>query len=438
MTLPTIIGNDPDIRILVDGKPPRTSVYLLYTITALLLIGLVWAAFAELEEVARGAGRVIPSRQIQVVQSPERGIIKEIAAEEGGIVEAGQVLVRIDDTGFSSELGEIEQKRLALLAQVARLDAESTGAELAFDDDLRQKAPDLVAEQESVYRAKHDAYGNDILVLEKQADQRRSEIAELTAKRDQLRTTTEIMRRELAIKEKLYRTKVLPEVQYLELSRHFKENEGELAVTEASIGRAEAALQEAEERLNNATLQFRATAQEELANTRAELSVLGETVRRAEHKVSGTELKSPVKGVVNKLNVTSLGAVVQPGENIVEIVPMEDSLLIEARIRPQDVAFLHPGQKANVKITAYDFSIYGGLSGSLERISADTTTDDNGDTYYRVIIKTDKNYLRTETSPLPIIPGMVATVDILTGKKSVLDYLLKPITKMRKEALRER
>ncbi len=429
---------DRGVRLAALGGAPRASVHLLYALVALIAVAILWASFASLEEVTRGDGKVIPSRQIQVVQAPERGIVQAIDIEEGDVVAAGQVLVRIDDTGFSSELGEVQKKRLVLLARLARLEAESAGREPAFDAALEGEAPDIVAEQRSVYRAKQEAYDTDVVVLERQRDQKRGEIAELTARRTQLSETLEIMRREIAIKERLYRSKVLPEVQYLELSRQLKQTEGELAITEASIGRAGAAVAEAEERLRNAMLQFRATAQEELANVRAELSILAETIKGAAHRVSATELKSPVKGVVNRLDITSLGAVVQPGQNVVEIVPIEDSLLIEARIRPQDVAFLHPGQKANVKITAYDYSIYGGLSGNLERISADTIRDEQGNTFYRVIVRTDKNFLRDEANPLPIIPGMVASVDILTGQKTLLDYLLKPITKMRQEALRER
>lgn len=427
-----------DIRVALQTRPPRYATNIVVIGLVLFFVGLTWAAFAELEEVTRGDGRVVPSRQIQVVQAPEKGIVKEILIAEGDIVEPGQIIIRIDDTDFSSQLGEIRQRRWALLAKIRRLEAETLGKELAFSDTLREAVPNLVAEETNVYHAKQIRLENELAVLRNQATQKEQEYQELQAKLNKLDSVLEIMDRELEINETLYNRKVLPEIEFLRLKRQQSEMRGEREVTKASLLRADAARQEAAERSRNVRTTFVAEAQQELATARGEFAVLDESIKAAADRVRRTDLAAPVKGVVNKLNVTTIGAVVQPGADVVEIVPLEDSLLIEAQIRPQDVAFLSPGQKATVKITAYDYSVYGGLDGTLERISADTTEDEKGNRFFRIFVRTDKSFLGSESNPLPIIPGMVASVDILTGEKTVLDYILKPIKKVRDEALRER
>ncbi len=427
-----------DIRDVIQTKPPRYTTNVIRIGLVLLVVALAWAYFATLEEVTRGDGRVVPSRQIQVVQAPEPGIVEKIFVREGDVVEQGQPLIEIDDTNVSSQLGEIRQRRWALMARVARLDSEAEAKPLAFPQELQTEAPRLIAEEENVYRDKKARLENELRVLQNQASQREQEYQELLAKQDKLEAVIEIMKREVEIKQSLYERKVLPEIEFLQLQRQLTESQGELSITKASVQRSLAAKEEARERSGSAVATFVSEASQQLAESRGELAVIEETLRGAADKVRRTELVSPVKGIINKLNITTIGAVVQPAADLVEIVPLEDTLLIEARIRPKDVAFLHPGQKAQVKITAYDFSVYGGLEGSLERISADTTEDEEGNRFFRVMIRTDKNYLGSDTEPLPIIPGMVASIDILTGQKTVLDYILKPIKKVRDEALRER
>ena len=427
-----------DIRDVIQTKPPRYTTNIVRIGLVLFFVLLIWAYFASLEEVTRGDGRVIPSRQIQVVQAPDTGIVEKIFVREGDIVEEGQALIEIDDTTFSSQLGEIRQRRFALMAKIARLEAEADQVPLAFPEVLSKAVPGLISEEENVYRDKKSSLENELSVLRNQASQKEQEHQELLAKENKLDAVIEIMAREVEINQKLFERKVLPEIEFLRLQRQLKESEGELAVTKASVLRSLAAKEEARERSRNAVSTFVSEARQQLAEARGELAVINESMRGAADRVRRTELVSPVKGIINKLNITTIGAVVQPAADLVEIVPLEDTLLIEAQIRPKDVAFLHPDQKAQVKITAYDFSVYGGLEGRLERISADTTEDEEGNRFFRVMIRTDKNYLGSDTDPLPIIPGMVASVDILTGEKTVLDYILKPIKKVRDEALRER
>jgi len=316
-----------DVRAAVELRTPRTSRLLLVALIALLATGGVWANYAVLDEVKRGEGRVIPSRQMQVVQSLEGGIIKNILVREGDTVQQGQEIVQIDATKFRADLGE------------------------------------------------------------------------LRAKRDALSSSLKYLNRELELTRKLYDQKVVPEIEMLRLQRQAADLNGQLAVIQ-------------------------------------------ETIKSAEDRVHRTELKAPVYGIVNKINVTTIGAVVQPGADIMDIVPLDDTLLVEGRIRPQDIAFIRPNQDAVVKITAYDATVYGSLKAKVERISADTIEekDDRSgkrETFYRVIVRTDKNYLGSQGHPLPIIPGMVATVEILTGKKTVLDYLMKPARLLRDQALTE-
>ena len=406
-----------DIRSAALLRTPRTSRMLLWTSCALLATFVVWAHFAVLDEVKRGSGRVVPSRQMQVVQSLEGGIVGDILVREGDIVQQGQSLMRIDDTKFASEFGEIRERRAAVAARVARLEAEARGrSEITFPDQLDQMVPAAVATEASVFKMRAQKVAQDIDVLNQQ-------VTRLTG-------SLKLLEREQTLTRRLYEQKVVPEIEMLRLDRQATEMKGQLA--------------EAQSKIANITASFRSQADEDLAKSRADLAVLDENIKSAQDRVRRTDLKSPVHGIVNKLNVSTIGAVVAPGANLMDIVPLDDTLLVEGRIRPQDIAFIRPNQDAVVKITAYDSSVYGSLKGKVERISADTIVDEKTEknerqeTFYRVMVRTEKNHLGTEQHPLPIIPGMVTTVEVLTGEKSVLDYIVKPARLLRDEALRER
>jgi adhesin transport system membrane fusion protein len=390
---------------------------LLLTFLALLAAFVLWAHFAILDEVKRGDGKVVPSRQTQVVQTLEGGIVGEILVQEGAIVQQGQSLMRIDDTKFASEFGEIRERRAAMAARVARLEAEARGRnEVTFPDQLDQVVPASVATETSVFKMRARRLAQDVDVLNQQVTR--------------LTESLKLLDRELALTRKLYNQKVVPEIEMLRLDRQATEMRGQLAESQAKIAYA--------------ITSFRSQADEDLAKSKGDLAVLDENIKSAQDRVRRTDLKAPVHGIVNKLNVTTVGAVVQPGANLMDIIPLDDSLLVEGRIRPQDIAFIRPQQDAVVKISAYDSSVYGSLKGKVERISADTIVDEKAErperqeTFYRVMVRTEKNHLGTAKNSLPIIPGMVATVEILTGEKSVLDYLLRPARTLRDEALRER
>ncbi len=434
-----------DVRAAIELRTPRTSRMLLFTALALLAVFLIWAHFAVLDEVKRGNGRVIPSRQMQVVQSLEGGIISELMVQEGAIVDKDQPLARIEDTNFASQFGEIRERRGAMAARVARLDAETQGLKTVdFSAELNEAAPRAVEAEKSVFDAHMRKLAQDVDVVAQQESQKKKEIDELHASETRFSETLTLLNRESELTRKLYNQKVVPEIEMLRVDRQATDMRGQLAVVRATIVKTEAAVQEAHSRLLNITTAFRAQAEDDLAKSRGDLAVLDENIKSAQDRVRRTELRAPVHGVVNKLNVTTIGAVVAPGASIMEIVPLDDTLLVEGRIRPQDIAFIRPNHEAVVKLSAYDSSVYGSLHGKVERISADTITEDKGDknergeTFYRVIVRTEKNHLGTDQNPLPIIPGMVATVEILTGKKTVLDYIMKPARMLREEALRER
>ena len=429
-----------DVRAALEERPPRLAWAIILYIVLMLAAGVAWASRAVVEETTTGPGRVIPSRQLQVVQTLEAGIVADIRHEEGDVVEEGDILMLIDDTDYSSRLGELRQRRFAYVAQMKRLEAEADEREeLDFGADLEAELPGTVLSAErAAFDARRARLNEELEVLGQQLRQREQEVEELKVREEKLVSTLAPLERELELTRELRERGVLPEIELLRLERQMAEQRGELAVVRAAKPRADTAVLQARSQIANRRANARAEAREQLAKTGAELSIIEETMLSARGRVQRTTLRAPVHGIVNKLNVTTIGAVVQPGQSIIELVPLDDALLIEARIRPQDVAFIRPDQAASVKLTAYDYQVYGSLPGHVERISADTIADSEGETFYRVIIRTAQNHLVEGEQRLPIIPGMVASVDIQTGEKTVLDYLLKPIARVRSEALRER
>lgn len=409
---------------------------LLFAVLLLLGAFVAWAYFAEIEEVTIGDGRVIPSSQLQVVESLEGGLVAEIFVREGDVVEAGEPLVRIDDTDFAANLGELQKQRDALFIRARRLEAEAQGTRL----DLTGGAIDRLAATREValFNARAIALKQELSVIEQQLSQRRLEKVELETRLKSLKLSAELLNEELLSARNLSAAGAYPKMDLLRLEREAQGGTMEVELLNASIPRSQAAITEAAARLESAVLGFRARAHEDLTRTLNELTILDESIKSAQDKVQRTVLRAPVRGIINKFSVATIGAVVSPGESLSEIVPLDDSLLIEAQIRPQDVAFLFPGQPARVRVTAYDFTVYGDLPAVVERIGADTITNEDGTTFYRVILRTERNWLGSESNRLPIIPGMVVSASILTGNKTVLDYLLKPIIKARSEALRER
>lgn len=428
----------PEVDKALVEDAPRVVRLTIWTLLGFVAFLAIWAHFAEIDEVTRGEGKAIPSSKLQKVQNLEGGIVSELFVREGQVVEVGAPLLRLDATRFESNVGETEADRNAMQLRVERLSAEVDDRPLVIDEALRAAAPAQAASEEALYLSRRQQLDNEVGGLEQQLVQRRQELQEFISKQAQFRNSLQLLRQEIGISEPLVAEGAISRVEVLRLRRAEVETRGQLDATTLAIPRAESAIKEVEQKIAETRSRFRSEALAQLNEARTDLNKAQATGKALEDRVKRTLVTSPVRGIVKQLLVNTIGGVIQPGSDLVEIVPLDDTLLVEARIRPQDIAFLHPGQRAMVKFTAYDFTIYGGLEADLEQIGADTVTDEDGNSFYLIKLRTRKSHLGSEESPLLIIPGMVASVDIMTGKKSILSYLLKPIIRARAEALRER
>lgn len=429
----------PEVNKALIEDAPRVIRLTIWGIIAFFLFLVLWANFAVIDEVTKGEGKAIPSSKLQKIQNLEGGIVSELYVKEGQIVEAGAPLIRLDDTRFQSNVGETETVRLSMLLRVERLSAEVDERELNFPAEAVKEAPGQAASEKSLYQSRRQQLHDEIGGLQEQLIQKQQELREFTSKQVQYRQQLGLQRQEIAMSEPLVAQGAVSPVEVLRLKRAEVETRGQLDATTLPIPRAESAIKEVQRKIDETRGKFRSEALTQLNEARTELNKASATGKALEDRVSRTLVTSPVRGIVKQLMVNTIGGVIQPGSDMVEIVPLDDTLLVEAKIRPQDIAFLHPGQEAVVKFSAYDYTIYGGLKARLEQIGADTITDeDKKTTYYMIKLRTDRSHLGTDEKPLLIIPGMVASVDIITGKKSILSYLLKPIIRARAEALHER
>ncbi len=432
------IGVPSAISADLLAMPPRGLDRLMLSLCALVAVFFIWAAFARIEEVTTGNGRIIPASKVQLVQNLEGGIVTDVLVREGATVEAGDTILRIDPTQAGSSLGEIREKLDGYAALTARLEAEANGADPVFPQDLQSRRPDLVKAEAENYRSRKDGLQSAIAVLATQEQQRRQEIVEIKDRVDTLRRALDLAKEQSALMQPLVASQSASRAEMLAVETRVNETAGTLSAAELSLPRLEAAAREARDRITEKISTFRNEALQQMSTARFEAAVLSEQVKGNQDRVSRTTVKAPVSGIVKTVHVTTPGQVVQPGQSLIEIVPMNGNLLVEARIKPKDIAFLHPGQKAVVKLSAYDFALYGGLEGEVEHIGADSITDDKGETYYLINVRTTHRTLAHKGDELPIIPGMVADVDIRTGEKTVLGYLMKPLTRIQQSALRER
>jgi len=402
---------------------------------AVLALLVLWAALAKVDEVTRGEARVIPSRQLQVLQSLDGGVVAEIAVQEGQVVEAGQLLLRIEEVRATAGMRESAATGISLRARAARLRALAEGKPFVPPDARNEEERRVVDEERRLYSSRLSELDAQLSVVRQQMAQRQQEVAEASARRAAAQRGLELAQQELAQTRPLLATGAVSQVDILRLDREVTRNRGDAEQASAQIARAQAAIGESQRRAQEAELTFRNEARRDLAEAMGKLNALNEGAVALADKVTKAQVKSPVRGRVQRLLANTVGGVVQPGKDLVEIVPLDDTLVLEARVAPKDIAFIRPGQEANVKFTAYDFSIYGGLDATVENISPDTVVDERGNAFYLVRVRTRQAGF---TDKLPIIPGMTAEVDVLTGKKTVMSYLLKPVLKVREGALRER
>lgn len=402
------------------------------------IIALWWASATELDEVTRGDGKVVPSSKIQVIQNLEGGILAEVLIAEGDIVKKGQALLKIDDTRFSSSFRETELKYFELLSRTSRLEAESDGKPYVVPVEVLNNRPNLASDEQALHQSRLRELESGIRVLKEQVAQRKQELIERQSRQGQLSRSYQLSNQELKMSEPLVAVGAMSEVELLRLKRATNDIRGEMNANRLAIPRIQSSLDEVGQKIAEQTVRFKTDAANQLSEVKAELARTKEIIFSLKDRVARTHVRSPVAGTIKILKINTVGGIIQPGMDLVEIVPIEDNLLIEAKIRPADIAFLRPGQKAVIKLTAYDFSIYGGLPAKLERISADTIVNEKDESFYLIYLRTEKNHIESKKGRFDIIPGMVASVDILTGKKSILDYLLKPIFKAKDRALRER
>lgn len=449
-----------DIRTTILVQSPRGGRAIIYLTLALFAALIYWMYISEIDEITRGNGKVIPSSQIQMVQNLEGGILAETFVREGDIVQKDQMLMRLDQTRFSAPYQETRFKYLALLARAARLRAETAiqnaeppaagpagkamanleqgPEELTMPKEVLKENAEIALREQQLYAARREKLATTIAILEEQSLQRRQELAELEEKLRELERTYAILKKEIDLTRPLVAQGAVSQVEILRLEREASTKQGEIAGIRLALPRVRSKMAEAQKVISEERLNFANSAKKELAEVEVELAALSASSTALVDRLDRTAVRSPVHGTVKQVLVNTIGGVIQPGMDLVAIVPLEDSLLVETQIKPSDIAFLRPKQKAMVKFTAYDFTIYGGLEAELEMIGADSITDEKGNSYYLVRVRTKKNYLESKHGNLPIIPGMVATVDIVTGKKTILSYLLKPILRAREMALRER
>ncbi|HII4383364.1 TPA: HlyD family type I secretion periplasmic adaptor subunit [Vibrio parahaemolyticus] len=435
---------------------PNSARLMLWVMVLFFVAAIGWASWAQIDQVTVGQGKVIPSSQIQVVQNLEGGLVKEILVKEGQLVKKGQQLLLIDDTRFRSDYREREQQVANLTASVLQLSASINSVavnrdfniqdweksvvldygKLTFPPVLEETQPQLTQRQKAEYREDLDNLRNQLSVIDQQVEQKQQDLVEIEARVRNLRQSYQYAKKELDITQPLADEGVVPRIELLKLQRQVNDTRREMTSSELKIPVIKSAIKESMLNRIDVALKFRSERQEKLNNAQDQLSALVESAVGLEDRVNRTVVVSPVTGKIKTLNVNTVGGVIQPGMDIVEIVPTEDTLLVEAKIAPKDIAFLRPNLNAIVKFTAYDFTKYGGLVGELEHISADTTQDEEGNSFYIVRVRTEKTSFGQDAD-LPIIPGMTASVDIITGKRTVLEYLLKPILSAKTNALKE-
>ena len=425
-----------DAAWALSQQRTRGSRLLIWMSLVTVAVLVVWASTANIDEVVRGEGKVVPSRQVQVIQSLDGGVVQEILVRPGDKVSKEQVLLRIDPTRYSSSLGENRVEALALKAKVARLEAIANDTPYLAPEDVQAQAPQLAEQERTVWQARARELQANLQVAQEQLNQRQQELRATIANRDQAATSCALASREYSMTKPLLASGAVSQVDLLRLQRDVARFCGEEKSAAAQIDKIQASIQEAEAKLGETEVTFRNQARTDLSDARAKLSTLLESQVALADRVTLSNIRSPVNGTVKTLTANTVGGVVSPGKDIMEIVPSDDTLLLEVRINPRDIGFLYPGQKAEVKFTAYDFSIYGGLEGRVEEIGADSITDEKGNSYYIVKVRTDTAYVGSDERP--IIPGMMAEVHILTGQRTLMQYLLKPVLRAHSNAFRER
>jgi len=414
-------------------RRPLTGARLIIVASAAAFaIFLLWASLAHVDEVTRGEGKVIPSSKLQVITAADAATVSELLVRSGQRVHKGELLARLDSPENTSQVGQLEAETQSLQSRVSRLTQEGMGGHVACT------GADCAGEQ-ALRQARESALSSKRAALAASADQARRDAGEAAATISSLQGSLALAQKQVSMLEPLAAKHIVPETDLMDKRREVIDLQGRIAGAREQQGRAMAAVREAQAQASQAGFEFRQSALDERSQSMAKLAVNEQSLRGAQGKLGRTEIRSPVDGVVNDVQVTTIGGYVQPGQKIMEVVPLGEKLLVETRVKPSDIAFIKVGDRALVKVTAYDFSTYGGLDGRVVQVSADSIYDEaKKEAYFTVIVETERSYVTAAGHKLPIGPGLMTDTQIITGRKSILTYLLKPVLKARSEALRER
>lgn len=427
-----------ELDAALSMRPAYPAILLLFIIAGFVSFCILWAAFSEVEELTRGQGQVVPTQEIQVVQSLEGGILQELLVAEGDHVKKGQVLLRISDVLFSSEERGVEARFLALEARHARLKAESTGEIFVISSEVKEQIPEIVQNEKALFESRQKELEAAYKIQDEKINKAKADLGEVTAEINRLSQTRRSLRKELVITKDLVSKRAVPKLDQIRLERELSDVSGQINARTHEKKGVEAELSGVENERATQADKFRSIALEELNVVETEIAALKENLKSIGDRVDRTEVRAPVDGTVNQVTLQTLGGVVEPAMKLVEIVPAADELKILASVQPEQIAFLKVGQPVKVKVSAYDPQRYGALDGQLSRIAATSITDREGNVTFEVEVRTNKNYLGTISKPLPITSGMVADVEVITGKRTILSYLIKPFHRGLDRAFRER
>ncbi len=419
-------------------RPTTPAILMLFSIVALVVFVIVWAGVSEIEEITRGQGQVVPTKEIQVIQSLEGGILSELLVSEGETVKAGQILLRISDVQFSSEERSTEARTASLRAKKARLNAEAAGEDFVVPEDVRTDYPQIAENELALYKSRQKELKNVYAILEDRINKAQADLSETKAQVNRLYQSRKLLNEELAITKEMVRKRAVPKLEEMRLAREVADIGGQMNALAQGQKSLAAELEVARKERTSQDDKFRSQALGELNEVEAEIAGLEESLKSIGDRVDRAEVRSPVDGIVNDITITTIGGVIEPAKPLVEIVPLDDELKIRARIVPGDIGFIREGLPVKVKISAYDPQKYGSLDGILTRRASNSVTDQEGNIYFEIEVVTEKNYMGSADNPLPITPGMVAEIEVITGKRTILEYLLKPVLRARDRAFTER
>lgn len=419
-------------------NPSVASHFMMLTVASLVGAFFIWSSTSEIEEITHGSGQVVPTQDIQVVQSLEGGVLTEILVKEGERVEKDQILLKVNDVAFASEERGTEARTLALKAKKSRLEAESNGHDFIVPKEVSDKFPNIAKNELSLYQSRQQELNNAKSILDNKIQSASADLREVQAKINRLSESRRLLNKELTITQKMVAKKAVPEIEEIRLNREIANISGQIREATQKKAGLDADLKGARRERTDREDKFKSQVLGELNDIESQISQLSESLTAIGERVDRAEIKSPVNGVVNKITLKTIGGVVEPAMKLVEVVPLDDDLKIIARVLPQEIAFLRPGQEANIKISAYDSQRYGSLKGALVRIGSNSISDKDGNVYFEIELEANKNYLGTEENPLPITPGMVAEIEIITGSRTILSYLAKPVLRAKDKALTER